>query len=127
MKKKYINTLLIFFVSVTIISCNSSKKGYTSAKERKIWLKDLSICNCIYYAYNKDSLFNKDISFSILTEISDQPYEFYRMLDTLALQKASSIRPSKIGDYDFKKAVLKECLEYGRSKRLNTVIDSLLK
>lgn len=54
----------------------------------------------MYHGYEKDSVFHKDVSLSIINDISDYPTldSHGRMLDSLVSKKLKSIEPTTIPD-----------------------------
>jgi hypothetical protein len=132
MKKKHIKLVIVLISTAFIyLSCNTSKtlQGLPMNFEESLrhnqvlWLKDYAVCKCLYYGYEKDSVIKKDISTGILASIADHAPYVYETIDSISLQIANSIKPYKISEYGNKKAVLLHCMEFYRSKKLDSIIN----
>ena len=124
---------VLLFIPLIFGSCSSSKKTsiYSSDRIKNVnyreSLKDLAFCSCIKYGYQKDSIFQKDVSMSVYTELTNYDIESYKVIDSVIMNTISNIRPLQTSDYAGRKAILYESIEFYKSKRLQCIIDSLLK
>lgn len=127
MKNNSLPHLAIVLLSLALSACNINRTyGYKelSVKNQRQNLKDYALCSCLKLAANSDSLKN-DISFSILNELSDYNAEALNKIDSLSKIVVAEIQPSQIVDYEGKKPYLLSCIEYYRSKRLDSLIKVL--
>ncbi len=121
------NKLLIFiFISSCIIaqSCGSKivdGNGRPTVKFRTEMLKDYALCQCIKEVSNDDSIKN-DISFSILTELADYHQKAMHGIDSLTEKVVLNFEPAQIADYNGKKPYLLGCINYYKSKQLDSLI-----
>lgn len=111
------STLII----IVITSCGTASK----LKENRTWLKEYAFCKCFEYASKDTAFFKNDMGASVYVEIASYDRKVFSMIDSLANQAASEIKPSEIADYNNKKATLSDCFLFQKSKRLDSLIKSL--
>lgn len=120
---------IIFFVSVSITACGQSpnpktivqKTDSTSAKQQQM-IKDYFLCSCIDNGFKSDSLFFKDHSLAVYTEMLDYDYNDIERVKAFAKQVVDEIPAS---NYSGKRGVFGSCIEYYRGKELDKLIKSL--
>lgn len=90
-------------------------------------LKDYAFCKCINQGLGKE-LVNKinevDVSTGMLFELSGEHYSF---IDSIATSYSKKIMKSNYSDHGEKKAIIARCLDFHRSKRLDSLIGLRLK
>lgn len=131
MKKIPITVITLISLLISMSGCSRKKSTESShhrqdslLRERTIWLKQYALCNCLRYAFNKDTAVQKDISVGIYRDITGGlDIRVYNAIDSLSKQAALQIAPSEIADYNGKKPFMLGCMNYYESKSL----DSLLK
>lgn len=100
-----------------------------SQKELAKLYRQYVLFQCMYHGYEKDSVFHKDISLSIINDISDYPTlnSHGRMLDSLVSKKLKSIEPTTIPDYGDAKPIFFDIVNYYDSKELKKDVWRILK
>ena len=118
--------ILFFFINLGIVSCSTNKKINTKTERN---LKDYAFCSCLIEGYKRDSIDLKDISISVLYELTDYNINlFYRkQIDSLTTLIVNDIRPLQVGDYGNKKAVIFNCLQYYKGEKLRHLIHTMKK
>lgn len=119
----------MFFVSVSLTVCGQSttsksaeqKTDSTSAKQQQM-LKDYFLCSCIDYGFKGDSLFFKDHSLTVYTEMLDYDYSDIQRVKHLAKQVVGEI---PVSNYSGKRGVFVSCIEYYRGKEFDKLIKSM--
>ncbi|MFD2145536.1 T6SS amidase immunity protein Tai4 family protein [Mucilaginibacter antarcticus] len=109
--------------------CGSIKAVRTEVAAQNIY-RDYVLYKCIIRAFDNDPVFSKDISLSVYNDVAKYPLGaglVGRKLDSLAVIKVNSIKPSIIADYEGKKAIFMQCLDYYNSKKLRDEIKVILK
>lgn len=96
---------------------------------KSVLYKQYALCHCIKVAYKDDSINLKDISEAIYQELSDYTImgEKARMLDSFSVAKAKQIKPSQIADYNGRRAVLSDCIQFYHSKQLDSLVKRLIR
>lgn len=124
MESKLINRVLLLGLSFFLFGCVENNE---QEELRTIWLKDYAFCKCQLYGFGeelKSEIFDKDVSLSILADISDAWYLEEKM-DSLVAAFVNTIPKPQILDYQGKKPITFKCLEFRRSKELDDFILSL--
>ncbi len=124
--------LLILLIATSFVACHKKEAQQSVATQRdsvlneqRDLLKEYALCKCLYYANNKDSVVANDISISIYREISDYgDKSVYDLTDSASKKAANAILPTQIADYDGKKPILMRCLEFYKSKSLDSLVKS---
>lgn len=123
--------ILLFMLVGIFFSCRNPKDTKVidespgnTAENRRQWLKDYALCDCMLYATNKDSVIQSDISFSILREISAYDDRVYDIIDSVSKKTVDAVKPAVIADYNGKKSMLMSCIEFHRSKMLDSMVKS---
>ncbi|MBV4356353.1 T6SS amidase immunity protein Tai4 family protein [Pinibacter aurantiacus] len=107
--------------------------GCASSKNNEIRLssvyKDYVFYKCIQEAFPNDSIYNKDISETVLMEMSNYAIMKERSgkMDSIAKAFVNSIQPTQIADYENKKPLFLRCLEFYKSKELDKFVKKLAK
>ena len=118
MKNKILFTVLIFLV----VSCSTTKK---ITNQRSNWIRDYAFCSCFEYTINetiKKEIRRIDFSRAMLFDIADLS-EIYKSIDSLALKQSKKIQPTQIEDYENKRPIIAKCLEFSRSKEIDSLIE----
>lgn len=84
-------------------------------------LKEYALCSCIREISNDDSIKN-DISFSILAELTDYHQKAMHGIDSLTEKVVLTFEPAQIADYNGKKPYMLQCINYYKSKQLDSII-----
>jgi hypothetical protein len=128
---KSIFFLLQFSLALLFFGCNisSEKKTQkpidTTLQNKHKWIKEYALCSCIKFSYPADTVIANDISFGIYRDISDYGNNsIYRTIDSVSKKIAFGIKPSQISDYNKKKPSLQGCIEYYKSKKLDSIVKS---
>ena len=124
MKKHNFPTFILISICIIAQSCGSKKldgDGRPTVKFRTEMLKDYALCRCIMEVSNDDSI-KHDISFSILTELADYHIKAMNGIDSLTKKVVLNIEPAQIADYNGKKPYLLGCINYYKSKQLDSLI-----
>lgn len=115
-----------FSLSLFLIICCTVAFGQTNKAKPTVkdGLKDYALCSCLAKAYKKDSIDIKDVSISVLFELSDYNFNMahIKKIDSLTDTIVAGIKPLQHADYGRKKAVALRCLEYYKSKELAWMI-----
>lgn len=120
---------IIFFVSVSLTACGQSatnkytatKADSTSVKQQQM-LKDYFLCSCIDYGFKGDSLFFKDHSLTVYTEMLDYDYNDIQRVKQFAKQVVDEM---PVSNYSGKRGVFGSCIEYYRGEELDKLIKSM--
>jgi Type VI secretion system (T6SS), amidase immunity protein len=115
-----------FIFSLFLFICCSAALGQANkvGPTVKVGLKDYALCSCLAKAYKKDSIDTKDVSISVLFELSDYNFNMghIKKIDSLTDNIVAGIKPLQHADYGHKKAIALRCLEYYKSKDLARLI-----
>jgi len=107
---------------------NKDDTKETILKERRQWMKEYALCNCVSLVGKQDTAFRNDISQSVYVEITDysrsSDKNIYNAVDSLSHKALHSVTPSQIADYEGKKPYMKSCIEFSQSKELDSLIRS---
>lgn len=109
-----------------VITCPDAKRSAADDNEIK-YLKEYAFCKCLSYGYKNDSMVNNDISFSVYTELGDYETEQFRLVDSVALDFANRIQPFQVADYQGKKAILYNCMQFYNSETLEKYLKKIAK
>lgn len=126
---------IMIFVSVSLTACGQStankstvqKVDSASLKQQQM-LKDYFLCSCIDYGFKEDSLFFKDASLSVYTELLYYDYNDIQRVKQFAKQKVDDGKAMKgetSADVKADRAVFGRCIEYYRGKELDKLIKSM--
>lgn len=97
-------------------------KSEAKKEEKRQWMKEYALCKCITQL-STDTLLKKDISMGIYFNITDYGSDkIYNAVDSAAKQAVSQINPSQIADYGGKKPYMLSCIEFSKSKKLDSLI-----
>lgn len=107
----------------------SKKQGEASVfKEKRQWVKEYALCSCLSLISKQDRALQNDISKTVYVEITDYDRSgtrnIYKAIDSLAYKTFLSIEPSQIADYEGRKPYMKSCIEFSKSKQLDSLIRS---
>ena len=122
----YIKLMIVCFtISITTYGQAGAKPillkaNKTVAKQQQM-LKDYFLCSCIDYGFKDDSLFFKDHTLTVYTEMLDYNYNDIQRIDHLAEKIASEIPMS---NYSGKRGIFGNCMDYYRSRKLDKLIKS---
>ncbi|MBC7567721.1 MAG: hypothetical protein H7223_12255 [Pedobacter sp.] len=125
---KFISTFsstLIFF----IVSFNTMAQKEPTSKELEPLYRMYILSRCIYLGFDRDKVFDKDISFSVLNDITQYVTlnSHGRQLDSLVRLKLQSIPQSTIEEYEKKRAIILESILYCDSQELKKQVKEILK
>lgn len=120
------------FMSILLFTAgckvNKSDTNETVLKERRQWMKEYALCNCVSLVGKQDTVFRNDISQSVYVEITDysrnSEKNIYNAVDSLSYKAFHRITPAQIADYEGKKPYIKSCIEFSQSKELDSLIRS---
>ncbi|RZK68409.1 MAG: hypothetical protein EOO85_24425 [Pedobacter sp.] len=123
------NKTWCLWVIMMLIGISSYSQSRFSQKELAKLYRQYVLQQCMYHGYEQDSVFHKDISLSIINDISDYPTlnSHGRMLDSLVVRKLKSIEPTTIPDYEDNKPIFLDIVEYYDSKELKKDVWRILK
>ena len=119
-----------FLVLALFMSCASSRTSVNSLyeePERQQLMKDYAFCKCLDSAFGEKitkEISEVDFTKGMLFDIADLG-GIYKQLDSLALNASSKITVSRISDFGDAKPITFKCLEFHRSKELDTFVKSL--
>lgn len=121
-------SLIAVLLSFTFLN-NVNGQENASAKEMESIYRKYVLAECIYKGFDKNKVFDKDISFSALSEMTDYVVltSHGRKLDSLVTLKLQSMQPSHVEDYQNRKAIILESIIYYDSKELKRQIKDILK
>lgn len=136
MKISGIAFLLLFFAGCCRKPLYVNLGGSTPSKKTEVkitakdYLKSFSMCKCILLAYEKDSIYLKEGSISLLREMADDLIT--PKVDSLISAEAKLYvyrkrQGSVAVDIADKRLVLADCLFFSELKSTGKIIDSLLK
>lgn len=118
--------ILLLFLSCkasTIKQFNQSKVDHSNTQSNQIqWIKDYIFCECFNSRLNmetKAKIFKIDYSQGMLWDISNGSISF---MDSIAHSFSETIRKSQIEDYGNKIPLTANCLEFHRSKKLDSIV-----
>ncbi|RZK17131.1 MAG: hypothetical protein EOO43_13790 [Flavobacterium sp.] len=122
-------TILLACLFILGFSVHIKAQIEPSAKEMESYYRWYVLAECIYIGFDKDKVFEKDITFSILNDITEyvKLTSHGRKLDSLVKIKIQSIPPSQIEDYQKKKAIILESMRYYDSEELKRQVQEILK
>ena len=129
-KKDKVFSVGIALISILMSSCSSIKSmPGLPAKERVNLAKQYAMGSMLYFALKPEGfdLSDKDVSLSVCVEVGDLSLDLTNSIDKMAQSAAKSIKPSEIGDYNFKKTIVMDCVEFMNSKSVADTIDKYLK
>ncbi|MET4142351.1 T6SS amidase immunity protein Tai4 family protein [Pedobacter sp. UYP1] len=105
---------------------NADKQKTDSLRnEKRGWVKDYALCECISLVGKNDTTFKNDISPGIYIDISSYGHgqkNIYKDIDSLARKVYSEITPSQIADYGGRKAYTASCIDFYHSKSLDSLV-----
>jgi len=101
-------------------------EDYNKLEVRQSLLKDYAVCSCIYFGNNRDSLFQKDNSFSVLVEISQFDPKVISKIDNFAELYSKQIQEGT-GDNAGARPVLFRCLSLYKTVKLDSLIRAVTK
>lgn len=113
-------TLLFLSILMILLGCSEKK----ISKEQEGWIRDYSFCSCFEFSIGneiKQQIRQVDFSRAMLFDISDVGY-VYKIIDSLAMKESKKIKPTQIKDYKNKKPIIAKCLEFSRSKKIDSMI-----
>ena len=87
-------------------------------------IKDYAFCRCFEYSIDEDlkkEIRKIDFSQAMLFDIADLG-NIYKKIDSLALEESKKNQPVQIEDYGNRKPIIAKCLEFRRSKKLNSIL-----
>ncbi len=116
----------IFFISCNrqVFSEDLNFRRISRVTETRKLLKEYALCGCITYATDVDRL-KKDISHGIYIEISNYgDRDVYKKIDSMSKAAALGIKPSQIADYGYQKPLLLGCMNFYKSKKLDSLVRS---
>lgn len=106
--------------------CKVKRPGKTSLSERRQWLKEYALCRCFWMIAKQDTAIQNDISQAIYIDITGYyntgDNNIYKAIDSLASIAVNSIEPTQIADYEGRKPYMKSCIEFSKSKALDSLI-----
>ncbi|MEJ7560786.1 MAG: hypothetical protein WKF66_20915 [Pedobacter sp.] len=122
-------TIILASLFILGFSDNTKAQIEPSAKEMESYYRWYVLAECIYIGFDKDKVFEKDITFSVLNDITEyvRLTSHGRKLDSLVKIKIQSIPPSQIEDYQKKKAIILESMRYYDSEELKRQVQEILK
>lgn len=134
-KINHITLSIIFFVSVSLTACGQNTSNKTIAQKvdsssvkKQQMLKDYFLCSCIDYGFKEDSLFFKDASMTVYSEMLDYDYNDIQKVKQFAKQKIDEGKVMKgetSADVKADRAVFGSCIEYYRGKELDRLIKKM--
>lgn len=123
-----IRSITFFFTVLLIQSCSSEKRSssnHSSVAYHRELLKQYAYCRCVVSALPQDSAMQNDISLSVLSDISEYDLTKFSIIDTIATAHALTITKTEIGDYGERRPVLASCMQFYKSKYLDSVVRTL--
>jgi hypothetical protein len=118
---------IVIFISFFVSQAYSQK--IPSPKEMREVYRQYFLARCIYIAFGQEIVGSKDISLSVYYAVGDEfgGTDHARKLDSLAKKMVDSITPTQVDDYEGRKPILMDCIEYYESKELKREIMKILK
>ena len=119
---------LLFFCCLYMIGYGQAKNKVVLPKidstviKNRQTLKDYFLCSCIGHGFKADSLFDKDHTLSVYTEMLDYTFEDLQKIKKLAQITADGIPKSNLTN---KRGIFDACIEYYRSKMLDNTVKSM--
>ncbi|PWG81173.1 hypothetical protein DDR33_07230 [Pararcticibacter amylolyticus] len=124
--KKICFIMTLIGVLLSAGGCKVKRPGKASLSERRKWLKEYALCRCFWMIAKQDTAIQNDISQAIYVELTDysstDKSNIYNAIDSLASIAVNSIEPTHIADYEGKKPYMKSCIEFSKSKALDSLI-----
>ena len=135
-KISHFTFLAVFLVSVSSTACGQGivNKSYLQKvdspylTQQQQLLKDYFLCSCINYGFKEDSLFLKDASLIIYTELLDYDYNDIQKVKQFAKKKndeGEAMKGERSADVKANRAIFDSCIEYYRGKELDLLIKSM--
>jgi hypothetical protein len=118
---------IVIFISFFISQAYSQK--IPSPKEMREVYRQYFLARCIYIAFDEEIVRSKDISLAVYYAVGDEfgSTNHAHKLDSLAKKMVNSITPTQVDDYEGRKPILKDCIEYYESNELKREIIKILK
>lgn len=117
-----------FFIALLFFS---SCDNYNKISEERInMIRDYSFCSCFEYSLGKDlteDIREIDFSRALLFDISEDVSLYFSKIDSMAKLESLKIESTQIQDYNSRKPVILRCLEFSRSNKIDSLIDSITK
>jgi hypothetical protein len=117
-----------FFVLI-LIGCSTSREFKEPMKMTQLY-RDYVLYRCIVLGFDNDSIFLKDATPGVYGDFSGYTIAGGPIgirLDSLARQKVASLKPIEIPDYEGRKSIFMNCINYYNRKELKRDIKKISK
>lgn len=126
------NILITVLVSYSLLSCTTSNKtsgNFTTKIQKDSVFKEYALCSCLQYAFLKDSidLSSKDASLGVYADLNEFDTFSLNKIDSLVKSVVNRMQPLQIADYNKKKAITSNCIQFYKSSELSSLIKELIK
>ena len=120
--------LLGFFATCTYNKSATNKTNVSNTDSILIkhqdWLKSYAFCACTLEGYKQEGYNVIDYSFGVFRDIASYDERAYQAIDSIVKKIIANTPRLQPADYNNKKPILKSCLEFYKSKLLDSVIHS---
>lgn len=122
-KNKAFLIFLLIFCKFQLYGQNTSRKDIGNINDalstQKQMLKNYFLCSCIDYSFRSDSLFYKDHSLTVYSELLNFKYDDIQNVKKYAKEIAEQIQ---ISNYSNNRGVFFTCIEHYQGKKLDKMI-----
>ncbi len=126
---------MLVLVSISLFACGQNTtskptppKADTALVLQQQMLKDYFLCTCIDDGFKEDSLFFKDATRTVYTELLEYEYDDLQKIRKVAQQLIDADKNKKgetSADTKADRAVFYTCIEYYKSSELDNLIKSM--
>lgn len=116
---------IILIVSAGLISLLTGCTSSSKLKENRVLLMEYAFCKCLQFASQDSLFFKNDVSIGVYRDIAQYYSDAFDVVDSFSKRTSNKIVPSIIHDHNGKKAILKDCFFFFKSKELDSLVKSL--
>jgi hypothetical protein len=117
---------IILILSTVNYCCTKklySKKNEAEIVEQREDLKSFALCQCLRQGYKSSPVY-EDISAGVYNDNLVYGINVIDTITKISFLVADSIEPAMHHDYNGKKAIIGSCIEFYKSKRLDSIVKS---